>query len=209
MKPRTIEKLFDSKVPVYCSDGVKKAMRTKINQRTSLRIFPAKLFRIGSLKVKPFKVNHDSIGGCVGYCLFAKSGKLTKKITLATDFGNPGKRVKQHLHNSHGLLLTSDHDTKMLDRSYEVPEFVKADHIIPYHLSNDQCANLLVRAIQSSRIKPTFVYLLHISDKFNTVQKALAKSRQRLHKAGYNKIKVLPSYSYKPSRISQLGVRPD
>jgi phosphoribosyl 1,2-cyclic phosphodiesterase len=172
-------------------------------------LFPANLFRIGSFKVKPFKVNHDSVGGCFGYCIYAKSGKLTKKITLATDLGKPGKRIRRHMHNSHGLLLTSDHDTKMLDRCYEVPEDIKLNHIIPYHLSNNECAELLVRVIRSSRIKPKFVYLLHISEIFNTVKKALAKSKQSLRKAGYNQIKVLPSYSYKPSRISQLGVWPD
>lgn len=205
IKPRAIEKLFDNKVPVYCSDGVKKAMKTKIKHRKTLTKFPAKVFRIGSFKVKPFKVNHDSNGGCVGYCIYEKIGKLTHKITLATDFGNPGKRAIQHMHNSHGLLLTSDHDTKMLERSYDIPEEVKADHIIPYHLSNEQCANLLVRVIKSSRIKPEFIYLLHISEKINTVKKALARSRQSLRNAGYDQIKVLPSYSYEPSRISQLG----
>ncbi len=206
-RPRTIEKLLENKVPVYCSAGVKRVVANKmtIKPGKTVRPFPASVFRVGSFNIKPFPVNHDSPGGCVGYCVYAKNGKVTIKISLATDLGQPDNRVVRHLRNSLGLLLASNHDPEMLRRSDVVPEHVKKNHIIPFHLSNLECAELIVRVAKSSRIKPSFVTLLHISENINTAGKALAISKHHLRKAGHARIAVRPSYSYKASRTSRLG----
>jgi phosphoribosyl 1,2-cyclic phosphodiesterase len=170
-----------------------------------LRSFPAPEFQVGSFTVKPFEVLHDSKGGSVGFCIFVETGKTTYKISLATDLSAATERLQEHLKDSHVLLLSSNHDPEMLRRDERIPEHTKESHIIRCHMSNHECADLIDRVVRASRIKPEFIYLLHISPNINTTGKALVRSRIGLRKAGQGRISVLPTHADRASRIARLG----
>jgi phosphoribosyl 1,2-cyclic phosphodiesterase len=204
--PRTIERLIENKVPVYCPRGARKVISGRLmkNPGKWLRPFPATVFRIGSLKIKPFEVIHDAEGGSAGFCVYDGTGEKAYKISLATDLSASTKRLQERLKDSHILLLSSNHDPEMLRRDEKIPEHTKESHIIGCHMSNHECAALIERVVRASRIKPEFIYLLHISPNINTTGKALARSRTGLRKAGHARIAVRPTYTRKAGRTASL-----
>jgi hypothetical protein len=150
-------------------------------------------------------VKHDSEEGCVGFCIFTGNGDATRKISLATDCGAPGKRLAKQMLNSHVILMASNYCSKMIDLPSMVPEFVKKVHIRPFQPSNEQCADVLAHVARASSIKPEAVYLLHISKNHNTIRKAVSKSSCVLRKAGYAGIRILPTYRDASSSVIHLA----
>jgi phosphoribosyl 1,2-cyclic phosphodiesterase len=192
----TIERFFRYGVPVFCSSGVKKVIARDLPGRNGehFRTFSRESFTVGSFKVTSFEVDHDSEGGCFGFCIFSGTGQKMKKISLATDCGSPDKRLAEQLLDSHIILIASNYDCQMIDGPSPVPAYVKERHIRPYQPSNDQCADVLVHVAKKSEVRPEAIYLLHISKNHNTVDKAVSHSQAVLRNAGYRDIRVLPTY---------------
>ena len=210
-KTTTIARLFHHKIPVYCLPGVKKVIiRDLVNKNTcQFRTFSRKSFTIGSFKVTSFAVEHDSDGGCVGFCIFSGEGEDARKISLVTDYGKPDRLIAQSLLDSHLILIASNYDSKMIKRPSVVPEYIKQNHILPYQPSNDECASVLLHVARSSSILPQAVLLLHISDHHNTIDKAVSMTKGALHTAGYNKMRILPTYRDEQSETMRLKQRLD
>ncbi len=211
MNDAVIRRLTMEGVPIYCHADIKKiAVRmttAELKRKVSRNIKPfttLRQFMVGGFKIKPFRVSHDSVGGCFGYCISIRTGSEKRKITLGTDFGCPTNKVLKQFENSDAILICSDHDNIMLQDNYEIPEYVKHDHIIPYHLSNDECAEVLSRVLNKSTKLPKAIFLLHISDKINTAEKAVAKCKAVLRKNGFGKIPVLPAYKMDASEIVEV-----
>lgn len=192
----TVARLFCHGVPVYCIPGVKKVVARYLpkKHKPRFRTFGKAPFTIGSFTVTSFPVNHDAEGGCVGFCIHSGDGEKAKKISLVTDYGMPDDGIAESLIDSHLILIASNYCTKMIKGPSPVPEYVKRRHILPYQPSNDHCSDVLLRVASSSVILPEAVYLLHISKNHNTVNKAVSHSKDMLRAAGYDKIRVLPTY---------------
>lgn len=203
----TIERLFRHGIPVYCAPGVKKVIKERLSGKNGhhFRTFSKDHFAVGSFRVTTFDVDHDSDGGCVGFCIFSGSGVEAKKISLATDCGAPDKMLAEQLLNSHIILMASNYDVRMIDGPSPVPGYIKERHIRPYQPSNDQCAEVLVHVAQKSEIRPEAIYLLHISKNHNTVDKAVSRSQAVLRDAGYCGIRILPTYRDAASIVTCLS----
>jgi phosphoribosyl 1,2-cyclic phosphodiesterase len=202
----TIEKLFHHKIPIYCTPSVKTVvLRDLLNKKKhQFRTFSSDPFAIESFKITSFRVSHDSEGGCVGFCIFSGDGEKTRKISLVTDYGQPDSLIAQSILDSHLILIASNYDLKMMEHSSVVPRRIKQRHIIPYHPSNDECANVLLSVAKSSAILPKAVYLLHISKNHNTVDTAVSQSQRMLHAAGCSQIRILPTYGDAMSETMHL-----
>ena len=202
----TIEKLFRHGTPVYCIPGVKKVVARGLSgkHKPQFRTLSKNPVMIGSFSVTSFAVDHDAEGGCVGFCIYSGEGDNKKKISLVTDYGGPGDRIAESLRDSHLILIASNYCAKMIVGPSPVPEYVKRTHILPYQPSNDHCSDVLLHVATISALLPEAVYLLHISKNHNTVEKAVAHSRNVLHAAGYKQIRLLPTYRDVPSETTHL-----
>jgi phosphoribosyl 1,2-cyclic phosphodiesterase len=192
----TVAACFRHEVPVYCVAGVQKFLARDLSQKHKhrFRIFSRSPFDIGSFEVTAFPVNHDSEGGCVGFCITSGRGAKTKKIALVTDYGMPDGRIAGHLRDSHLILIASNYCSKMIQGPSPVPEYIKRKHILPFQPSNLDCAGILLHVASVSARLPEAVYLLHISKNHNTAAKALAHSQKALCAAGYGSMRILPTF---------------
>ncbi len=203
----TIERFFRYGVPVFCTSGVQRVIARDLPGRNGqhFRTFAKDPFMAGSFRITAFDVEHDSEGGCVGFCIFAGNGSGAKKISLATDCGSPDKRLAEHLLNSHVILMASNYDIGMIEGPSPVPVYIKERHIRPYQPSNNQCAEVLVHVAKKSEIRPEAIYLLHISKNHNTVDRAVSHSQAVLRDAGYRDIRILPTYRDAASIVTCLS----
>ncbi len=125
-------------------------------------ITPDESFMIGDILVSPFSVSHDAADP-VAYC-FEAGGK---KIGTATDLGFFDDYTVNNLKNSNLLYLESNHDVHMLEAGiypYALKQRVKGEK---GHLSNDSCADLIVRLCSESEINVGHVILAHLSAENN------------------------------------------
>ena len=205
-KMTTVERLFCLEIPVYCIPGVKKVVARSLSgkHKPQFRKLSRAPVTIGSFRVTSFPVSHDAEGGCTGFCIFSGEGDQAKKISLVTDYGGPGDRIAGRLRNSHLILIASNYCARMIKGPSPVPEYVKRDHILPYQPSNAHCADVLLQVARASAILPDAVYLLHISKNHNTIDKAVSHSRKILHSAGFEQIRILPTYRDATSETLQL-----
>lgn len=208
-KITTVEKFFRYEIPIYCNAGVRKVVARSLSGRHKhqFRTFLNAPFAVGSFRVTAFPVNHDSEGGCVGFCIASGDGEKAKKISLVTDYGMPDNCIAESLLDSHLVLIASNYCSKMIQEPSPVPEYVKRKHILPYQPSNDHCSNILLHIARFSAMLPEAVYLLHISKNHNTVDKAVSHNRRALRAAGYGQIQILPTYRNAASATTHLYSR--
>ena len=197
MNEATLRKLATNGIPIYCSDEIKNlaVAATKEGFKPLVKkhihiISVHKYFMIGDYKVKALNLRHDSEGGCYGYIFKKKLPGKIEKIVYATDFAYPSKRVKKLFRNADTIFIESDHCDAMLSECFDIPEYIKDDHIRKYHISNSQCCAVLEEVLINSDILPRKIHLLHISDNINTEKKALSMCRRMLKKNGLNNILV-------------------
>ena len=139
------------------------------------RVEPDQPFLIGDLQITAFDIPHDA-SQPVGYSIFAEN----RKITVATDIGEPTDVLRRHITDSSIVLLESNHDSEMLMNG-RYPIILKKRISGPYgHLSNEAAGRLLTEtATESLR----YVFLGHLSEEnnrpliaFNTVEGILYKN---------------------------------
>ncbi|MCR5824820.1 MAG: MBL fold metallo-hydrolase [Lachnospiraceae bacterium] len=134
----------------------------KIDEGLLNHVIPGNPFMIGDILVSPFSVSHDAADP-VAYC-FECNGK---KIGTATDLGFYDDSIVKNLLNSDLLYLESNHDVHMLEAGvypYSLKERVKGKK---GHLSNDDCAKLVVKLCRGSERKTAHVILAHLSEENN------------------------------------------
>lgn len=198
MNEATLRKLALHKIPIYCDAEIKQiaVAKTKKGFQSLVRkhmhvINVRKEFKIGDFKIKAFNLRHDSAGPCYGYIFKKKMPGKIAKVVYATDLGYPSGRVKKLFSNADIIFIESDHCDKMLEQCFEIPEYIKDDHIREYHISNSQCCEILEEILIASDTLPRKVHLLHISNKINTEKKALSMCKRMLKKNGFKNISVL------------------
>lgn len=126
--------------------------------------------------VTSYQTPHDSVASC-GYLM--TDGAWT--VCLATDIGWADPRLAAPLATADLLVLEANHDRDLLIQGgypYHLKQRVAGDY---GHLSNDQCAELLVRSYSG---KTRDVWLAHLSKAHNSPELALGAVGAALERAG-------------------------
>jgi len=131
----------------------------EIGASLARRIEPEEFFNIGGIRAVAFDIPHDA-SQPVGYSFFAEN----RKITVATDIGEPTDTIRRHITDSDILLLESNHDPDMLMNG-KYPRILK-ERISGSrgHLSND-AAGMLLSETATDHLK--YVFLGHLSEENN------------------------------------------
>jgi phosphoribosyl 1,2-cyclic phosphodiesterase len=199
-----LKTLIDNKIPIFCHENLIEVIFRKLQSvlkpedKNSFIPFNGRDFSIGSFDIHAFQVPHDSEGGCFGYNIFRESDSGVKKVSVSTDMGYPEAPLINAFTNSHAIVIESNHDTEMLEKSNR-PWFLKKRIKEIGHLSNDQCAQFLVEIFNNSDFLPDSVMLAHISQQCNTNDIAEECTRKALELNNFAKVKVLQTYKDKPS----------
>lgn len=147
------------RLPVYLSHGTWHSLKDKKFEGVHC-ISPHQNFKLGDLQVEPFPVPHDAREPCQ-----YKFGYRGRCIGIMTDIGHLTPHIIACAKNCDGLLLESNHDSKML-RDGPYPWALQERIRNGYgHLSNDAAASLLSRL---DLPKLQFVLLGHLSESNNT-----------------------------------------
>ena len=166
-------------VPVYANEYTFGAMEKNVGDipLKNIRIFNTEQdFFIKDICVYPFSIPHDAADP-VGFCL--ESGG--KKISVLTDLGYMPQRLYDIVHKSNVMLIESNHDIKMLQTG-PYPQFLKRRILgTRGHLSNDAAADALLKIYDKGVGQ---VILGHLSEKNNTVRKAVETVMQVLRTNG-------------------------
>ncbi len=131
---------------------------------------------IGELSVSAFRTPHDSAESC-GFCVRFPD---ERRLAIATDMGCVTEEVVAAISGCDLVHIESNHDVRMLE-SGPYPYSLKCRVLSNTgHLSNERCAALLPRLMQSGT---TRIMLSHLSRDNNTPILAYteAKSSLELH----------------------------
>jgi phosphoribosyl 1,2-cyclic phosphodiesterase len=200
-----VRKLVKEDVPIYCPSPIETHLRRKItalkytSQLEVLKPIKKSEVTVNGFLVRPFAVPHDSAGGCFGYSVFFDAAGKTKKVSVTTDMARPTKSVVDHMADSDVIVIESNYDVDMLENSGR-PAWLKRRIREDGHLSNDQCAESLLKIIDRSQNLPTDLALAHISQECNTNTLALECTEAALDAQGIHGIGVFESHPDRPGR---------
>lgn len=162
---------------VLGSRGTLKAISDKIPRDRSKAVrAEMESFRVGDLLIRPFALSHDAAEP-LGYSFEADG----RKATIVTDTGFVTDGEYEQLVDSDLLVLEANHERNLLLMGrYPYPLKVR---ILGEqgHISNDTCADTLIRVIRErSRAGIPKVALAHLSKENNSPDIALMTIRNRL-----------------------------
>ncbi len=155
--------------PVYVSENVLRYAHVEYDKMglppsCKMSFVPGTNFEIGPFCVNSFYSSHDSAGS-VGYVISCED----KKIVLITDTGCYTEEMQSQAKDADLLFLESNYDAEML-RTGPYPIYLKKRIAGERgHLSNDQAKEFLTSCGYEKSHTP--VYLIHVSDSNNTVQR--------------------------------------
>jgi len=150
-------------------------------------------FPIGSLRVEPFRVPHDSYDP-VGFII----SEGDARVGVVTDLGIPTDLIRQRLKGCSVLVLEANHDVDMLrdsNRPWPLKQRIASRQ---GHLSNLKAGELLCDVV-SPRLHT--VLLAHLSSDCNRPALAQHTVSEALRKRGVTHINLLMTY---PDRASDV-----
>lgn len=160
-------------IPVYATEGTFDAVRRSHGVFSkSNRIARADEVAVKDLRIESVPTSHDAAEP-VAYVV--RQG--ARMLGHATDLGMPTPPVEERLQGADVLLIEANHDSTMLANGpypWPLKQRVASD---VGHLSNHACADLL-RVLVHDRLQK--VVLMHLSEKNNRPELALAAARQAL-----------------------------
>ena len=148
---------------------------------------------IGDLTIRPHAVAHDA-EATYGFSVTADGCTAT----LFTDLGHGDETVVQALAPADLIVLEANYDREMLE-SGSYPWFLKRRiGGRNGHLSNEDCAALLIRALAPHRERT--IWLAHLSQNNNTPERAVATVAGTLAAAGvaHATVIALPRHTIGP-----------
>ncbi len=150
-------------------------------------------FMIGTLRVEPFRVPHDSYDP-VGFVI--SEGET--RIGVVTDLGIPTELIRQRLKDCNVLVLEANHDEDMLrdsNRPWPLKQRIAGRQ---GHLSNLKAGELLCDVV-SPRLHT--VLLAHLSSDCNRPALARHTVSETLRKRGITHVNLLMTYPDRPSDV--------
>lgn len=167
------------KVKLHMTAGTYEALikTDTLDNATDCNIISSDGAEVGYMLVKSFATSHDASESC-GYTVELANGR---KMSVATDLGIMTDTVFGAIKGSDLVLLESNHDVNMLECG-GYPYILKRRILgAKGHLSNDVCAETLVKLIESGT---TRFFLGHLSRENNIPQLAYQTSVSALSLAG-------------------------
>jgi phosphoribosyl 1,2-cyclic phosphodiesterase len=201
-----VKKLIKARVPIFCPPEIELHLQARYDAlaRAShlglLKAFSKSELELDGLLVQSFEVPHDSPGGCFGYSIFSDVGGKTKKVTVTTDIAQPTESARGHFADSDVIVIESNHDVDMLENSGR-PLWLKRRIREKGHLSNEQCAEILLNVFDHSTKLPQTVMLAHVSQECNTNALAVECAETAIDGQGINSISVLETHPFGPSKM--------
>ena len=131
-------------------------------------------FRVGDIEVAPFGIPHDAVDP-LGFTF--RAGGV--KVAVVTDLGYIPLVVKEHLRDSDGLVLESNHGLEMLKMGpypWQVKQRVMSR---TGHLSNETVSEFLADP-ESFDAHPRFLVLAHLSEQNNNPHAAHMSAKEAL-----------------------------
>jgi phosphoribosyl 1,2-cyclic phosphodiesterase len=157
------------RIPVFAPQTTIDVIRRRSSKKRYRRLGRAEVVpeAIGDISIETFPIQHGGeerdAGEPVGFVV--RNGQAS--FAVATDVGRPSQEIVAAMHGTTAVLIESNYDDELLNRKLADPKFkndweylkwVKSDD---GHLSNAQCADLLVRSMSESTKD---VYLGHLSE---------------------------------------------
>jgi len=178
--------LRTERCPVYATAGTFAAIGKPDRGMAVLR---GNRISFGSAAVTTVAVPHDGVEPC-GFFVEAAD----ESLALFTDLGTPTRDVAGAIEAADYVILESNYDEAMLRRS-TYPSFLKSRIRGPGgHLSNDDCAGLLVDALTK---RARGIWLAHLSDNNNATTVAETATRTALGATGRHlPVLALPRYDW-------------
>jgi phosphoribosyl 1,2-cyclic phosphodiesterase len=105
----------------------------------------------------------------------------------------------EQMADSDVVVIESNYDAEMLERSGR-PAWLKDRIRIGGHLSNEQCAEGILRIVQQSKQPPKVFALAHISKECNTNGMAHDCTASALQQHGITNVAVFETYPQRSSR---------
>ena len=182
------------RVPAYMTEATYEAARMSWREAPHFfgcsRLAESGTVEVGALRVRTFPVPHDA-EGTVGYVVEAEG----TRFGYVTDLGHVTTLVVERLRGCDGLLIEMNHDPDLLREGpypWEVKQRIASRH---GHLSNEEGASLLERAIGSATRS---VFLGHLSEINNEPGIALASAKLATERAGRGDVRVIATAQHQP-----------
>lgn len=201
-----LNRIVHEKIPLYCHNNIADILSSRrpvLNHEKLLHPFNEEIFTIGSFSAQAFAVPHDSQGGCFGFSITATTADIQKKITVATDLGYPSEDIQTHFHNADVIIIESNHDSAMLEKSSR-PQWLKDRIKSIGHLSNEQCTSFIKSILGHSSRLPKAIILAHISQQCNTNCLAQQCVEDMLRQNNFNGIEVIQTFHRKANQLLRL-----
>ncbi len=174
-----LEKLIArADIPIFASCGTARGIVERIEALFGKVkcIYAGEKTEIKSLSVEAFHTPHDTYES-TGYRICSES----ECAVVATDIGHVDGEVSEHLFGSDILLLESNYDERRL-RACRYPIFLKKRIVSERgHLSNTECAGLVVEAVKRGTKN---IILGHLSAESNTPKEAYTATHTALTQNG-------------------------
>jgi len=168
-------------------------LRGSLGKDTPVRPLPVNsASTLAPFEITPIPVPHDSPGGCFAYRITGGRGRARRTLGYATDIGYPTRGLEEGLVDSDLVVLESNHDIFMLERS-DRPRSLKTRIRSMGHLSNHQSSELLSGVLHRSRRQPEAVVLAHLSQECNRPEIALRAAQGAVRRHASRDIALLAS----------------
>lgn len=161
------------KIPVFANSDTARGIYELIGEAPPFKIFTTgETFTFQDLEIHPFSVQHDTLDP-VAFTI--KTSEV--KVGFCADLGFATSIVKSALRGCDYLYLEANHQPSMVYASAR-PELYKHRVLGKQgHLSNEECAALLVELFHP---KLKHVHLAHLSSECNSPELALDIMRTKL-----------------------------
>ncbi len=170
-------------VRVYAAPGVGSALGAQT-------VAPGDLCRVGGLTATFFAVPHDSLT----YGVRVWDG--TGVVALATDLGEAGPEVLDHLRGAEAVVLEANHDADWLRRGPYSADLKRRISSKSGHLSNRQAAEAAL-ALAPHGLRD--LVLAHLSKTNNSPARACGTVHGALREAGHGDIRVRAALASHPT----------
>jgi phosphoribosyl 1,2-cyclic phosphodiesterase len=160
-------------IPVLANAETAKGIVQALNFRPRLKIFTTgEPFSFGDLEILPFSIPHDTLDP-VGFTIRA----MGYKFGFCADLGHVTSLVRKMLEKCHYLYIEANHQPSMVHASHRPPIYKERVLGKQGHLSNEECAGLLM-ALCHNGLK--HIHLAHLSSECNSEELALKIAKEAI-----------------------------
>lgn len=164
-------------IPVFANSDTAKAIYDTTGCFPKFKIFSTgETFTFGDLQVHPFSIQHDTVDP-VAFTIHVEN----QKLGFCTDLGFVTTLVSTHLKECNYLYIEANHEPSMVHASSRPNIYKQRVLGRQGHLSNRQCADLLLEIYHP---KLEHIHLAHLSQECNSPELALKTAQDTIAALG-------------------------